>query len=331
MNRMFFIAPLMFAVLLVLTISVRFSGHSLAKTATWTKVWSDEFNGPISSGVNRSNWLYDTGHGYGCSGCPANWGTSEVESMSDSPANVRQDGKGHLVIKAIRDASGNWTSGRIETQRTDFAAPPRGQLQIVASLEQPNVASAAGYWPAFWMLGAQFRGKYLNWPGIGEVDIMEDVNGLNGEFATLHCGVAPGGPCKEFTGISSGQSACARCQSAFHTYMVIIDRSVSPEQIRWYLDGVNIFKVSANQVPASIWSAAVDHAFFIIFNLSIGGAFPMALGGGPNPTTTSGGSLKVDYVRVYTTNGSVIPTSTTGRKSPATSPAIAGGRSKNIS
>jgi beta-glucanase (GH16 family) len=320
-NHAFSLALLTFTVVLVLTISVRFSGPSLAKTATWTKVWSDEFNGPANSGVNRSNWLYDHGHGYGCSGCPANWGTGEVESMSDSIANVHQDGKGHLVIKAIRDASGNWTSGRIETKHTDFEAPPGGQLLITASLQQPNVASAAGYWPAFWILGAQFRGSFLNWPGVGEFDIMEDVNGLNGEFATLHCGVAPGGPCNELTGIGSGQSACAGCQSAFHAYTLIIDRSVSPEQIRWYLDGVNIFKVNANRIPANIWSAAVDHSFFIIFNLAIGGAFPMALGGSPNPTTVSGGSLKVDYVRVYTANGSVIPTSTTGRKSTATPPA----------
>jgi len=327
MNRAFSLASLTFAVLLVLTMSVRFSGYSLARTATWAKVWGDEFNGPAGSSVNTSNWLSDTSHGYGCSGCPANWGTSEVESMSDSTANVYQDGKGHLVVKAIRDASGNWTSGRIETQRTDFAAPPGGQLKITASLQQPSVPSAAGYWPAFWMLGSQFRGNYLNWPGVGEVDIMEDVNGRSGEFATLHCGVAPGGPCNEFTGLSSGQSACAGCQSAFHTYTAIIDRSVSPEQIRWYLDGVNFFKVSADQVPASAWSAAVDHPFFIILNLAIGGAFPLALGGGQNPTTASGGSLKVDYVRVYTANGTVTPTSTTGGDSTVTSPPVIGGGS----
>ena len=154
-------------------------------------------------------------------------------------------------------------------------------MAITASLQQPSVSDAAGYWPAFWMLGTQFRGNYLNWPGVGEVDIMEDINGRSSEFGTLHCGVAPGGPCHELTGRGSGQRPCPGCQSAFHTYMVIIDRSTSPEQIRWYLDGVNFFKVSANQIPADVWSATIDHPFFIIFNLAIGGAFPMAFGGGP--------------------------------------------------
>ncbi len=60
----------------------------------------------------------------------------------------------------------------------------------------PNVTGAAaqGYWPAFWSLGAAFRGNYNNWPGIGEIDAMESVNGTNVEHGTLHCGVDPGGP-----------------------------------------------------------------------------------------------------------------------------------------
>jgi len=238
--------------------------------------------------------------------------------MSKSTANVFQDGKGHLVIKATRDTRGIWTSGRIETQRTNFTAPPGGKLAIIASLEQPSVSGAAGYWPAFWMLGAQFRGNYLNWPGIGEVDIMEDVNGLSSEFGTLHCGVAQGGPCNETTGIGSGKRPCPGCQNAFHTYMLIIDRSTSPEQIRWYLDNVNFFTLKASQFSASTWSATVDHSFFIIFNLAIGGAFPAALGGGPNSSTTSGGSLKVDYVRVYVANGSPIPIRTSSPTSTST-------------
>ena len=119
----------------------------------WTTVFSDDFTGAAGTGVNTGNWLYDLGHGY--AGGAGNWGTGEVESMTNSTANVFQDGAGHLVIKPIRDAAGNWTSGRIETQRTDFAAPAGGKLRIEASLQQPNVSGAAalGYWPAFWATG----------------------------------------------------------------------------------------------------------------------------------------------------------------------------------
>ena len=92
----------------------------------------------------------------------------------------------------------------------------------------PNVTGAAakGYWPAFWALGAPFRGNYWNWPGIGELDIMENVQGLNNNWSTMHCGTSPGGPCNETTGIG-GQRACdgATCQGGFHTYAVEWDRS----------------------------------------------------------------------------------------------------------
>ncbi len=270
----------------------------------WTQVFADDFSGTANTGVNGSNWLYDTGTGY--PGGAANWGTGEVESMTTSTQNVYQDGAGHLVIKPIRDGAGNWTSGRIETQRTDFAAPAGGKLRLEASLQQPNVsgAAAAGYWPAFWSLGAAARGTgATGWPGIGEIDLMEDINGLSSEFGTLHCGVAPGGPCNEYTGIGSGQRACSGCQTGFHTYAMEYDRSVSPEQIRWYLDGNNFFTVNANQVDATTWNNATHHGFFMILNVAMGGSFPAAFGGGPTGSTASGVPMLVDYVAAYTSGG----------------------------
>ena len=280
-----------------------FSGTATTRAGGWHLIWSDEFNGAKGTGVNTNKWIYDAGTGYGCSGCPPNWGTGEVETMTSSTANVYQDGNGHLAIKPIFSNS-TWTSGRIETQRTDFAALAHGELAVEASIQQPNVTGnrALGYWPAFWMLGAPFRGSYLNWPSVGEIDIMEDVNRLSSEFATLHCGTAPGGPCNEYTGISSGQRTCSGCQSAFHTYRMESDRSVSPEQIRWYLDGVNIFTVNSNQIDATAWNNALHHGFFIIFDVAMGGGFPAAFGGGPASSTASGVPMLVDYVRVYTSH-----------------------------
>src|SRR5215470_4014697 len=278
--------------------------------AGWTLVFSDDFGGAANTGLNTANWLYDTGTGY--PGGAANWGTGEVETMTNSTANVFQDGAGHLVIKPIRNGSGQWTSGRVETQRTDFAAPAGGKLRLEASIQQPNVsgAAAAGYWPAFWALGAAARGTgATGWPGIGEIDMMEDINGLSSEFGTLHCGVSPGGPCNEFTGLGSGQRACGGCQTGFHTYAVELDRSVSPEQIRWYLDGNNFFTVNANQVDATTWNNATHHGFFMILNVAIGGGFPAAFGGGPTASTASGVPMNVDYVAVYTSSGGGTTTS----------------------
>ena len=103
-----------------------------APPAGMTTVFSDDFTGAAGTGLNRSNWLYDIGTSY--PGGAPNWGTGEVETMTDSTQNVYQDGNGNLVIKPIRDAAGHWTSGRVETQRTDFAAPAGGRVRIEARL-----------------------------------------------------------------------------------------------------------------------------------------------------------------------------------------------------
>jgi beta-glucanase (GH16 family) len=288
------------------TSTARAANRASSANVTWNQIWSDEFNGSGGTGVNTNNWLYDTGTGY--PGGPGGWGTGEVETMTNSTSNVYQDGNGHLAINPIRDGNGNWTSGRIETQRTDFAAPAGGEMAVEASIQMPNVTGAAaqGYWPAFWMLGSAFRGNYNNWPGIGEIDTMENVNGTNREYGTLHCGVNAGGPCNETTG-RGGSQACSSttCQAGFHTYRVEVDRSSSPEQIRWYLDGVQFWQVSSNDpgMDATTWANAVDHGFFVILNVAMGGGWP----GNPSASTASGVPMLVDYVRVYTTSGSTPP------------------------
>jgi beta-glucanase (GH16 family) len=257
--------------------------------------WSDDFNGASGAGID-SNWKYDTGPG-------SSFGTGEIETMTNSTSNVFTDGSGNLVLRALHtgtDPSSGWTSGRVETNAATFGAPAGGVVEMQASIQQPNLntSNGAGYWPAFWMLGSTLRSG-TPWPTSGEVDILEDVNSRSTLFGTLHCGTNPGGPCNEPTGIGSGERACSGCNTSFHTYAVQIDRSVSPEQIRWYLDGVNYFTVNANQVDATTWANAVDHPFFIILDLAMGGGFPAAFGGGPNSSTVSGGELKIDYVAVY--------------------------------
>ncbi|MFJ8094237.1 glycoside hydrolase family 16 protein [Streptomyces griseofuscus] len=275
-----------------------------APPSGWSQVFLDDFDGAAGSSVNTSNWQFDTGTSY--PGGAGNWGTGEVESMTSSTSNVSLDGNGDLLITPRRDASGNWTSGRIETTRTDFQPPAGGKLRVEARLQMPNVTgdAAAGYWPAFWMLGAPFRGNYQNWPGVGELDIMENVQGLNKTWATMHCGTSPGGPCNETSGIGNS-TACPNttCQSGFHTYTMEWDRSVSPEAIRFFVDGVSYQTVTANQMDAATWTNATNHGFFVILNVAMGGGFPGAFGGGPTGATEPGHPMVVDYVQVLQSSG----------------------------
>ncbi|RDG37495.1 1,3-beta-glucanase [Streptomyces corynorhini] len=277
----------------------------------WTLQWSDDFDGADRALPSSANWQTDTGHGY--PGGPGNWGTGEIQNYTASPDNLSLDGNGNLRITPLRDGAGNWTSGRIETRRSDFKAPAGGTLRIESRIQMPNVtgAAASGYWPAFWALGSPYRGNYWNWPGIGEFDIMENVNGLNSVWGVLHCGVNPGGPCNETTGIGASR-ACpgASCQSAFHTYRFEWDRSLTPNELRWYVDDQLFHTVRQNQMDAASWSNMTDHAgYFILLNVAIGGAFPDALGG-PTPTaaTVPGRPMLVDYVAVWTRGGGSNPT-----------------------
>jgi beta-glucanase (GH16 family) len=309
----------------------RVANSDAPQLAGYQLAWKDDFNGAAGKGVEPGKWIYDTGTGYGCAQCPDQWGTAEIESMSTSTENVSFDGQGNLLITPVRHSDGSWTSGRIETRKEDFTAGDGGLLRVQASIELPQVGSgpgAAGIWPAFWMLGAPFRDNaHTGWPGVGEIDVMENVNGRGTVFSTLHCGdlnepnaAKPWllGPCGEFDGIGGTTDVpAASLQGSFHTYTVELDRRVQPNQLRYSFDGgAPFFVINADQVPAQTWTDAVNHGFFIILNVAVGGSFPWAEcrffphDGGCNtpnadypqvvtPDTISGKPMKVAYVAVY--------------------------------
>jgi beta-glucanase (GH16 family) len=310
------------AVIAALVAMVAMPGVSLASAppppAGFTTAFVDDFNGAAGTSVSGGNWRFDTGQGI--------FGTGEIETMTNSTNNVFLDGQGNMHIRALRDGAGNWTSGRLETQREDFQPPAGGVMRIQASIAMPNVngSNGLGYWPAFWMLGSPIR-HGLSWPSVGELDIMESINAVATEFGTMHCGSNPGGPCNESSGIG-GRAACSTCWGQFHTYTIEWDKSVSPETIRWFLDGNQFFSIDSTRVDATTWANATNHPYFILFDLAMGGGFPAAFGGGPTGATVSGGEMIADYVAVYTKQGGGGPTPTpTQNPTPTPTPPSGGG------
>ena len=264
----------------------------------WTTVFGDGFAGAAGSAPPSANWFYDIG---------TDSGNKEVNRNTSSTSNVYLDGKGHLVLKAI-NSGGSWTAARIESTRGDFQAPPGGELEMIASIEQPNPAHGLGYWPAFWALGSPVRagGALVT---SGETDMMEDVNGLNKAAQFLHtaAGTSSSHPLIACPAAGSG------CQTGYHTYSVIINRTnTSAEYLQFLMDGRVESTVTEAQVGTTTWREAIDHGFFIIFDLAMGGYYPDAACGCTTPTsaTTSGASMSVSYVAAYEKGGNSTPTAT---------------------
>lgn len=237
----------------------------------WTQVFRDDFLGAV-----EGNWRYELGE--------PKW-TGEIATLT--AVNVSVAGGQLAITPTLKD--GKWSSGRIETRRDDFAFPPGGTLRVEASLKLPEVSTVdgAGYWLAFWMLGAPIRANGGGWPQWGELDIMEQVNGRAGIYSAMHATAMDAG---------SMERPCADCSSGFHIYAV----ELSSAEARFYVDGDLHHRVAASNMPVQAWRDATAHSFYLILNVAIGGQFPAALGGGPNAATVSGKPMLVDYVAAYT-------------------------------
>lgn len=255
---------------------------------TWTLKWSDEFNGAAGSLPSSSNWTYDTGNsGFGNpeieTYCAAGSNTSPC---STSQPNAAMDGNGNLVIKAIKTSNG-WTSARLKTQGLQQFTYGR----IEARMKLPV---GDGFWPAFWMLGANIN--TVNWPQCGEQDIIEWVQSYTPTTtsSTTH---GPGysganGIGAKFVFPNGGRID----DSNYHVYGVIW----GPNSIQYYRDSPsNIFLTTT---PATIPSGSqwvYNNPFFLLLNLAIGsGGFP----GATDASTPSSATMLVDYVRVYSSS-----------------------------
>jgi len=244
--------------------------------------WSDEFNGRDGSGPDSSKWISESGG--------SGWGNGELEYYTPRRKNVRQE-KGNLVIEAHKERftgpdgiRRDYTSARLQTEGRFSQRYGRFEARI-------QIPSGQGVWPAFWMLGDDFRS--VGWPDCGEIDIMENVGS---EPATIHGtlngpGYSGAHPLTTAYALPRGQFT-----DAFHTFAVEWD----PQAIRFYVDG----KLYSTKTPADIpkgqrW--VYDHPFFIVLNLAVGGNMP----GSPDHSTVLPQRMLVDYVRVYSWKQSI--------------------------
>lgn len=289
------------------------------------RVFFDDFAQPAGSLPSADRWTIDLGHSY--PGGPPNWGTGERQRYTADARNLGVTAAGTLRITPRRAANGSWTSARIETTAAwdmGCAVGERTRVEARIRLGADAPARQLGIWPAFWALGAAFRGHHWNWPGVGEVDIVEGINGAPRSWGVVHCGTSPGGPCNEPSGISHIVEGLSR--GAWHTYAWEVDRRrrAAPrrprsggggggqaaawhgERARLIVDGrVRWTLRPARLGNASAWEAVAGSKKMLLLNVAVGGGFPDAVANMTTPTNaTAGGlgaSMEVDYVAAYKT------------------------------
>ena len=229
-------------------------------------IWSDEFDAAAGCPPNPAWWSHEIG-GHG-------WGNDELQRYTTNPANAAHDGRGNLVIRALRSGDAVTSARLITKSRFEFLY---GRIEARALLPP-----GSGLWSAIWMLGSDI--DRVGWPGCGEIDVMENLGAEPGRvFGTVHC---PGHFGRN--GISGDDVVRQMPPGTYRLFAV----EWGPRSIVWSVDGRAYHSVSATQLGSS-W--VFDHPFYILVNLAVGGS----LGGTVGGKTRFPAEFKLDYLRVY--------------------------------
>ena len=260
------------------------TGEAMFVPEGYKLFWSDEFDGPT---LNTDNWTCEIGRGSN------GWGNAELQYYTDRPENVDvRDGK--LVMTARKESyqGATATSARLITLGKVYFK----YGYIVASIKLPKTAN--GLWPAFWMMGNDFKSK--GWPNCGETDILEmgHSNGFNNRQETFLNGACHwGAPGHQYYARDINNKYSVQ-DGEFHTFTCIWteDKISMYIDLETYPDTKPYFEMALKDFG--------DNEFrkdnFILLNLAVGGNFPgihdinkvTALSGGP-------AEMEVDYVRVF--------------------------------
>ncbi len=238
-------------------------------------VWQDEFS--TDGAPSSSLWTFDIGTGEN------GWGNSELQYYTSRSENVRI-ADGNLIITAAEESfeGSAYTSARLLTKGLFDQQYGRFEARMQLPWGQ-------GIWPAFWMLGADIDDN--EWPGAGEIDIME----FRGQDPTIVLGSVHGPGycgantlCDEPAVSKEYELEGDRFDTGFHVFGI----EWGPNYINYYVDDVLYNQITPDDVSGE-W--VFDKPFYMIINLAVGGNFV----GSPNSETVFPQTLLVDYVRVY--------------------------------
>jgi beta-glucanase (GH16 family) len=243
----------------------------------YVPVWSDEFDRPGQPDPKR--WAYDTSRN------KEGWWNDELQYYAAArPENARVEG-GHLIIEARREqlkdrpdyGGQDYSSAKLYTRGV-------ADWKYVFIEVRAKLACGKGMWPAIWMLGSDER---ADWPGLGEIDIMEHVGWDPGRVhGSIHTKAYNHVIKTQKTAQAMVPDAC----TAFHTYQLDwnADRMLIGVDGRAFLRFDNDHKGNHDT-----WPFASPQ--YLILNVAVGGwGGDKGIDAGAFPAR-----MEVDYVRIW--------------------------------
>lgn len=231
----------------------------------WKLIFSDHFS--LSGKFDESKWSFSP------RGNPA-W----AKFLTPSADYVFQKG-GKLILRmddqSISDDKIPYHSGGI--QSSEKFNLTYGKVEVRAKFNKGK-----GSWPAIWMMPE--NPLYGNWPGSGEIDIMEHVNQENVVHQTIHNGYVT-----DAQGGSSATHKAVYKEREYNTYSV----SWTQDSIAFYVNSVHQYTYKRDADGGSKqWP--FDKPFYLILNQSGGAGWPGSVDKADLPFV-----MEVDWVRVY--------------------------------
>ena len=268
-------------------------------------VWEDTFDGDA---LDETAWNIEV------TGSPAN---NEIQYYIRRNVSVGTDsvsGRHCLILTAKKEKYGSryFTSGRVNSLGKKYFK--HGKVEALIKLPK----TYKGLWPAFWMMGNDY--KKVGWPKCGEIDILEMGN--SGGFGTVakserylngacHWGYYKDGAYPNYA--QSSTYSYSVQDGEYHLFTLIwdddaintyIDLDKYPSAKPYYSIGITVPDDGPHDLGTCWDTGCYFHKeAFILFNLAVGGHFPgITDPDGITALNAANGyeaSMYVDYVRVY--------------------------------
>jgi len=232
-------------------------------------VWHDEFS---TTNISSARWTYQV--------ADAGWVNNElqtyVNARSPKGTKVAESSNGTLKIHTFKEGDKIYSARLYGRKSVGFKYG-----YIEARIKLPK---GKGTWPAWWM----FPVDSSNWPGCGEIDIMEEVGvDANIVSSSIHC-TAYNHPNHTQ---KTHEMYCVGAEDGFHVYAI----DWTEDYIRTYVDGKEqLYFENDRQDNNDTWP--FYKPFFLILNVAWGGDWGGYAG---VDETALPLTMEVDYVRVW--------------------------------